>query len=118
MTLITPSATAASQAPSAVDVGGMTEEEIFAMVMEQSRREAGAAPDTTVSNAPPPPQPPQHLLAAAPRTWEQLQRWLASELRPLTGEHDNSALAEFVTAIDEHEVSCAHPRTLAQLGAG
>ena len=40
MTLITPSATAASQAPSAVDVGGMTEEEIFAMVMEQSRREA------------------------------------------------------------------------------
>ena len=26
----------------------------------------------------------------------------------------NSALAEFVTAIDEHEVSRAHPRTLAQ----
>jgi len=47
-----------SQASASLDVSNMNEDEILAMVLEQSRLEAdaaGLAPDVVVSPAPPPP---------------------------------------------------------------
>lgn len=37
--------------------------------------------------------------------WEHLQQWLEREVCTLTDDEDNTALVEFVSAIDEDEVS-------------
>lgn len=40
--------------------------------------------------------------------WEHLQQWLEREVCALTDDADQTALVEFVSAIDAHEVSACN----------